>query len=112
VARHSGSATAQIRLAWQDNQVCLTVWDGGTGFDPLSGVGKGLGLVSMRERVEALGGSMSISSSPGDTRIEACVPIDSTESSQLSAGLYVEAESRPIPAHGYPADSLDRSSGM
>jgi signal transduction histidine kinase len=113
VARHSGSTTAQIRLAWQENQVCLSVWDEGRGFDPLSGVGKGLGLVSMRERVEALGGSMSISSSPGGTRLEACVPIDPTESSQLSAGLCVEIESRPIPAYGYPADSLDhRSSGM
>jgi signal transduction histidine kinase len=89
VARHSGSAIAQIRLAWQESQICLSVWDEGRGFDPLSGVGKGLGLVSMRERVEALGGSMSISSSPGDTRVEACVPIDLTESSQLSTGYEV-----------------------
>jgi signal transduction histidine kinase len=89
VARHSGSATAQIRLAWQENQICLSVWDEGRGFDPLSGVGKGLGLVSMRERVEALGGSMSVSSSPGNTRIEAYVPIDLTEFSQLSSACEV-----------------------
>jgi signal transduction histidine kinase len=89
VARHSGSATVQIRLAWQANQVCLSVWDQGRGFDPLAEAGKGLGLASMRERVEALGGSMSISSSPGDTRIEACVPINPTESGPLSAGYEV-----------------------
>jgi len=89
VARHSGSATAQIRLAWQENQVSLHVWDEGRGFEPLAGLGKGLGLVSMRERVEALGGSLRISSSPGDTSIEAYVPIDPTESSLVSADYEV-----------------------
>jgi NarL family two-component system sensor histidine kinase LiaS len=89
VARHSGSAAAQIRLAWQGNQISLRVWDEGKGFDALVGAGKGLGLVSMRERVEALGGGLSISSSPGDTSIEVCVPIDPIESSLLSAGYEV-----------------------
>jgi NarL family two-component system sensor histidine kinase LiaS len=89
VARHSGSAKAEIRLSWQENQVCLSVWDEGRGFDPLTGAGKGLGLVSMRERVEALGGGVSISSSPGDTRIEARVPIDPAESTPLAPGYEV-----------------------
>ena len=93
VARHSGSATAEIRLAWQENQVYLSVSDQGGGFDALSsGAGKGLGLVSMRERVEAIGGSMSIFSSPGDTRIEACVPLNPGEPSPTSAGYEVTHE--------------------
>ncbi len=38
---------------------------------------KGLGLVSMKERLEAIGGSLEIRSSPGmGTRVEATVPLD------------------------------------
>ena len=42
---------------------------------------KGLGLVSMKERLEAIGGLLEIRSSPGcGTRVEATVPLDVAQS--------------------------------
>jgi signal transduction histidine kinase len=57
------------------------VADDGVGFDPAvvarswSGSGGGLGLVSMRERAEALGGRVRIASGPkGGTSVEVELP--------------------------------------
>jgi signal transduction histidine kinase len=75
VARHSGAAHAEIQLTWDDERLRLTVRDDGHGFDVADGEGKGLGLASMRERVQALGGVLGFSSGPGETRVEACVPL-------------------------------------
>lgn len=75
VARHSSAACAVIGLAWEDDQVRLTVRDDGHGFDVAGGKGEGLGLASMRERLQALGASLSLPSVPGDTRVEASVPL-------------------------------------
>jgi len=41
------------------------VSDNGQGFNPAARNGKGLGLQSMRERVEALGGRLDVTSAPG-----------------------------------------------
>lgn len=43
----------------------MTVSDGGAGFDP-GAVGGRFGLLGMRERVELLGGTLRIDSTPGD----------------------------------------------
>jgi signal transduction histidine kinase len=44
----------------------LTVTDAGTGFDPVKAMGsRGLGLISIRERLQLANGSMSIESAPG-----------------------------------------------
>jgi signal transduction histidine kinase len=75
IARHSGAVHAEIHLAWDDDQLRLTVGDDGLGFDIANAEGKGLGLASMRERVRPLGGALSLSSAPGKTRITACVPL-------------------------------------
>ena len=55
--------------------ITLSIIDDGIGFDPDSGVGAGgLGLVSMRERIEKLGGDLTIISTPGEgTQVKACV---------------------------------------
>lgn len=53
----------------------LTVRDDGKGFDVAERVGKGFGLAGMHERVEALGGSLSIDSKPGEgTEVSATLP--------------------------------------
>ncbi|MCC7352891.1 MAG: HAMP domain-containing protein [Anaerolineae bacterium] len=65
VARHSGATTAEIRLAWEGDAVTLTIADNGQGFDVAAADGTGLGLRSMRERVEALGGSLRVESKAG-----------------------------------------------
>lgn len=68
VARHSGSADAQVRLACERERLELEVADRGAGFrvdaGPTGG-GRGLGLVSMRERAELLGGDLDVEQPPG-----------------------------------------------
>lgn len=64
-ARHSQATFVEIHLAWQGTGIVLTVSDNGLGFNlPASG-SKGLGLRSMRERIEAIGGELTVQSSPG-----------------------------------------------
>ena len=53
----------------------MTIADDGAGFDVPSAWGKGLGLMSMAERLEAMGGTLEIRSQPGaGTRLELRVP--------------------------------------
>ena len=55
--------------------LALTVTDDGVGFDVNTNWRKGLGLISMQERLEAVGGSFEVFSTPGaGTRLEVVVP--------------------------------------
>jgi PAS domain S-box-containing protein len=77
IAIHSGSKNCEIFLKGDDHTLCLSVSDDGIGFDPLE-VRKlpGLGLSSMRERVQLIGGDFAIRSHPGEgTEINVCVPL-------------------------------------
>jgi signal transduction histidine kinase len=65
IARHSHAKTVRVSLGWSEDCITLQVWDDGVGFDPTAVLGQGMGLHSMRERVEALGGSLVIQSTPG-----------------------------------------------
>lgn len=65
VARHSEATHIEAHLAWENNEVSITISDNGKGFDIDAVEGKGVGLRSMRERMEALGGSLSLERSPG-----------------------------------------------
>jgi signal transduction histidine kinase len=76
-ARHSGAARASVTLARTGGRLTLTVEDRGRGFDPSVVAGKrGLGLISMKERVTAAGGSLTIDARPGaGTRVQVQVPL-------------------------------------
>jgi NarL family two-component system sensor histidine kinase LiaS len=65
VARHSGASHIQITLDSTEEGLTLTIADDGRGFDPTTGENRGLGLRSMRERVEAIGGVLTVHSAPG-----------------------------------------------
>jgi signal transduction histidine kinase len=72
--RHSGAGRVTLTLAARDSRVSLRVEDDGQGFDPEEAVTRSrrLGLTSMRERAEALGGTLAIDSGAGrGTTIEA-----------------------------------------
>jgi NarL family two-component system sensor histidine kinase LiaS len=73
VARHSQASRVNAELANQSSDVILTIQDNGVGFDP-GQVEKGVGLDSMRERLEAIGGRLDISSQTSSgTKITAVV---------------------------------------
>jgi signal transduction histidine kinase len=61
--RHSGAETVSVRLAYAGGRLELVVRDDGSGFEQADS--RGLGLVSMRDRAEAVGGEMSVESAPG-----------------------------------------------
>jgi two-component system, NarL family, sensor histidine kinase LiaS len=86
VAKHSGATAVEIHLAWQGDSLELSVTDNGRGFPVDRATGKGMGLSSMSERVEALGGTLTISSDVDGTRLEARVPLPAMAPSLPTAG--------------------------
>lgn len=80
VARHSGALTARLRLRRQEGTVVLEVADEGAGFDLAERAGRGLGLASMRERIEAIGGRLVVRSGHGTgTCVQATCPLPGLE---------------------------------
>ena len=63
VAKYANTDSAIVRLAQADGNLMFEIADDGTGFDP--GRTQGSGLTNMRDRVEALGGALEVSSQPG-----------------------------------------------
>lgn len=75
--RHAQSTAITIRLGVTDRTAQLVVEDDGTGFDVADAEARrpGMGLFTMRERAELLGGSLLIDSARGrGTRVVATVP--------------------------------------
>ena len=99
VAKHAQATRVGVTLSYLEHEVALDVRDDGRGFDPArissagNGVaalptangtgqaaGGGFGLVAMRQRIEALSGTLQIESEPGaGTGISARVPLTSQE---------------------------------
>jgi signal transduction histidine kinase len=76
VGKHARARHVSVRLAGSEARLSLTIEDDGDGFDVDAAMGTGLGLISMHERLEALGGGLAIRSAPGSgTRIEVTVPV-------------------------------------
>jgi two-component system sensor histidine kinase UhpB len=66
VARHAEVTRATVTLTIDETGTTLLIADAGGGFDPRKAVrGAGLGVTSMHERVELLGGTLQIDSAPG-----------------------------------------------
>ncbi|MDS4071335.1 MAG: ATP-binding protein [Candidatus Competibacter sp.] len=76
-ARHANARTVAVSLRGLDGGVQLAVQDDGCGFDPARQRNRpSLGLASMRERVQLLGGELDVESAPGQgTTILAWVPV-------------------------------------
>lgn len=65
VKKHAGErATATVQLRMQPGKLVFTVADDGRGFDPATS-GRGAGMTNMRDRLEAVGGRLSVEASPG-----------------------------------------------
>jgi len=81
VAKHAAAQRVSVRLRREMTTVELWVQDDGVGIKPLRaptpGERRGLGLISMRERVALLGGSVLVESQPGaGTTVTACIPYE------------------------------------
>jgi two-component system, NarL family, sensor kinase len=77
VAAHAHANRVTVRLVATPAAVRLTVSDDGGGFETSRVAADRHGIVGMRERVEILGGTMEIESSPGEgTRVGVTVPLE------------------------------------
>jgi PAS domain S-box-containing protein len=83
-ARHAKASQVDVVIQKLDHAVCMKIKDDGKGF-PGEHIlhtrkNKRLGLLGMRERLEMVGGSFSVTSAPGKgTTIQAQIPLEETE---------------------------------
>jgi signal transduction histidine kinase len=77
ITRHAQASRADLILSQTETEIRGSLKDDGIGFEPLdAGNGHGLGLMSMKERMEKLRGELDIQSSPGKgARIFFVVPL-------------------------------------
>jgi signal transduction histidine kinase len=78
--KHARAQAVRVLLAFQESGTRLEVSDDGGGFEPQkASQGGGLGLRGMRERTQAIGGTLRVESAPGKgTTIHVTVPTDQT----------------------------------
>jgi two-component system, NarL family, sensor kinase len=86
IIRHSGATRVEASLQLQGSNLVLRFQDNGAGFDaarlfssPPSLAG-GIGLRTIREQAEALGGNLLVESGPDGTKLEITVPYQPAQS--------------------------------
>jgi PAS domain S-box-containing protein len=86
--KHSGAQYFRVELHATSEEICMNVTDQGVGFDRHDAMAsQGLGLISMKERLQLVHGEFSIESEPGrGTTIRARVPLGATEYRMRAAG--------------------------
>lgn len=84
--RHAAATTCAIHLARHPDRVTLTVTDDGTGRSPAR-AGSGLGLRTMRERADELGGAVRVAhGAEGGTTVTLTVPLLPTGAGPTAGG--------------------------
>lgn len=95
-AKHAQASALSVRLGTEAGSWRLAVEDDGVGFapDPADPArGQGAGLVNMRDRMDALGGTVTVHSRPGEgTAVVAVVPVRSAPEVERGPG-----EPAPVP---------------
>ena len=83
--KHAAATQVTLRIRADEAQITVEVKDNGVAFDPQdAGNSGGLGLTTMRERAERLGGTLEILSNPGEgTTVLAHVPTRRSSSRPL-----------------------------
>ena len=85
VAKHAHARQVLVSLRYEAGNVILSIKDNGEGFDQLTDLilshsSKGIGLLGLQERLESLGGWMSIHSQPDEgTHLVAILPLEEGE---------------------------------
>ena len=105
IVKHSGARAAAVQLVARDGMLELHVADAGVGFAMTAMNRGGIGLVSMRERVNFAGGTLVIHSAPGaGTRIGVRLPVTGELAERQSAPILLEHS--PATLHGSDAHSI------
>jgi signal transduction histidine kinase len=78
IQKHANAKTVSLKGDKTSDTIFLELTDEGCGFNPQA-AHQGFGLRGMEERVQIMGGSLSIDSAPGQgTRLQVVIPYDST----------------------------------
>jgi signal transduction histidine kinase len=81
IARHSDATRVDVEFSRRGEKLELNILDNGLGFNIEEVAGQGLGLLSMRERMEALGGQLTVETTQGEgTRITASSRLEDASS--------------------------------
>ena len=84
--KYSRARNVSVDLRVLPEGIALTIVDDGVGFDVEAVWGRGLGLISAQERIEGIGGTLEVVSSPGaGTRLEVRVPAAALPESAAAA---------------------------
>jgi PAS domain S-box-containing protein len=90
VAKHSQASNVLVELLGTTDSIMLRIKDDGSGFDSEENHGvNGLGMISMRERMRLVNGTLTVTSKPSSgTLIEARIPIHDGATSQSTEHPY------------------------
>jgi|SRR5688572_6854376 len=91
--KYSNARHISVQLSGDADRLVLTIGDDGIGFDVNAAWGKGVGLVSMVERLEAIGGTLGIRSPAGaGTRLTASVPLQVMQHTETPAPMASQSQ--------------------
>jgi signal transduction histidine kinase len=76
--RHAQASLVRVAIDADHDTLRVRVHDDGRGCQPTVEAGNGIGLMSMRLRAEAVGGTLSMQSAPGGTTVTARLPLQPT----------------------------------
>jgi len=77
VARHAAATTCRVSLRYEAPLAVLEIDDDGRGFDTASVSGHGYGLANLRDRAGGLGGTVEVTSQPGQgTTVRLAFPVE------------------------------------
>lgn len=88
VLKHAQASNVWIHAWNEDGELCCSIKDDGQGFDArVRGQRPGLGLIAMRERISAVGGTLQIEAAPGQgTEVLIRVPMERDRATAHPAG--------------------------
>src|SRR5262249_57583968 len=91
-AKPAGATRVWVSVRIDEDPLCLSIRDDGVGgADPA----RGSGLIGLKDRVEAIGGKISIESPPQQgTRIEVELPVDPTRGAKAATSAAAPPRSR------------------
>ena len=92
VAKHAGAHSVNVLLELRGANIALVVEDDGVGFHPVAVSETMIGLMGMRERALAVGGTLEIEPTPdGGTTVLACIPTSGGQPRPLAGASYGSA---------------------
>jgi signal transduction histidine kinase len=81
--KHSRASAIEVALSMATSGLMLRITDNGSGFDAATAASAGIGLLTMRERVELIGGRLAIDTTAAGTAIAATLPIGPAAGHQM-----------------------------